>query len=111
MGIRKCKLRNSRSKANHVVNETAHGHDSQRYRTPLGVCVRTRRKDQARYVLTATPARAMAILAAGMEQNIQLSVVGEVTAGATVKIGATDAISMANLRSAHESWFPAFMKS
>ncbi|HEY5363486.1 MAG TPA: AIR synthase-related protein, partial [Aestuariivirga sp.] len=68
-------------------------------------------EDQARYVLTATPARAMAILAAGMEQNIQLSVVGEVTAGATLKIGATDAISMANLRSAHESWFPAFMKS
>ena len=68
-------------------------------------------EDQARYVLTATPARAMAILAAGMEQNIQLSVIGEVTAGATLKIGATDAISMANLRSAHESWFPAFMKS
>ena len=68
-------------------------------------------EDQARYVLTATPARAMAILAAGMEQNIQLSVVGKVTAGATLKIGATDAISMANLRSAHESWFPAFMKS
>ena len=68
-------------------------------------------EDQARYMLTATPARAMAILAAGMEQNIQLSVIGEVTAGATLKIGATDAISMANLRSAHESWFPAFMKS
>ena len=68
-------------------------------------------EDQARYVLTATPARAMAILAAGMEQNIQLSVIGEVTAAATLKIGASDTMSMANFRSVHEGWFPAFMKS
>ncbi len=37
-------------------------------------------ENQARYVLTATPARAMAILSAGMEQNIELHVIGDVTA-------------------------------
>ena len=52
----------------------------------------------------------MAILSAGMEQNIELHVIGEVTANATLKIGASDAISVSDLRSAHEGWFPDFMK-
>jgi phosphoribosylformylglycinamidine synthase len=34
--------------------------------------------------------------------------IGE-TGGAQLKLGDADAISLAQLRAAHESWFPAFM--
>jgi len=65
-------------------------------------------EDQARYVLTATPARAMAILAAAQEHDIEVSIIGEVTTASTLKIGTT-AVAIADLRTAHEGWFPAFM--
>ncbi len=68
-------------------------------------------EDQARYILTATPARAMAILAGAQEHKIPAAVIGEVTTEPTLKIGSHAPISMADLRSAHEGWFPAFMAS
>ena len=67
-------------------------------------------EDQARYVLSASPARAMAILAAANAHEIEAAVIGEVTADPTLKIGAS-IVPMADLRKAHEAWFPAFMAS
>jgi phosphoribosylformylglycinamidine synthase subunit PurL len=61
-------------------------------------------EDQARYVLTCTPAEAAKILAAGMNV-IQI---GTVTAKPMLKIGATE-IQTAELKSAHEGWFPNYM--
>ncbi len=67
-------------------------------------------EDQARYVLTASPACAMALLAAAHKQGVEASVIGEVTADPRLNLGVNGHIDMAKLRSAHEDWFPDFMK-
>ncbi|MDP8995667.1 MAG: phosphoribosylformylglycinamidine synthase subunit PurL [Pseudomonadota bacterium] len=67
-------------------------------------------EDQARYVLTATPARAMAILAGAQQQGVQAAIIGEVTSAPTFKVGNVSPISISDLREAHEGWFPSFMK-
>jgi phosphoribosylformylglycinamidine synthase subunit PurL len=61
-------------------------------------------EDQARYVLTCKPTEAAKILASGMNV-IQI---GSVTAEAILKIGALE-IQTAELKSAHEGWFPNYM--
>jgi len=68
-------------------------------------------EDQARYVLTATPARAMAILAAAHEHKVTCAIIGEVTTDPTLKIGTPTSIAMTDLRHAHEGWFPNYMAS
>ena len=66
-------------------------------------------EDQARYVLSATPARAMAILAGALEHGVEAAIIGEVSAAPTLAIGSAAAISLEDLRIAHEGWFANFM--
>jgi phosphoribosylformylglycinamidine synthase II len=60
-------------------------------------------EDQARYVLTAKPADAAKIVAAGHAVEI-----GTVTGDADVKFGAVS-LAVAELKAAHEAWFPNYM--
>ncbi len=66
-------------------------------------------EDQARYVLTARPEEAMEILGAAQGKDIPIRIIGEVTAAADFRIGSGTIVPMAELRRAHEGWFPAFM--
>jgi phosphoribosylformylglycinamidine synthase len=66
-------------------------------------------EDQARYVVTATPAQAEAIKAAAAKAGVALEQVGTVTAEPTLKIALGPSISVSDLRIAHEGWFPAYM--
>jgi phosphoribosylformylglycinamidine synthase subunit PurL len=66
-------------------------------------------EDQARYVVTASATQAQAILAAAAAAGVPVERAGVVTAEAALKIEGQPSISVAELRSAHESWFPAFM--
>ena len=62
-------------------------------------------EDQARYVVTGSPA----ILEAAAKAGIPAEQVGTVTADATLNIAGQASISVAELRTAHEGWFPAYM--
>jgi phosphoribosylformylglycinamidine (FGAM) synthase-like enzyme len=62
-------------------------------------------EDQSRYVITCKASEAAALL-----KYAEISRIGVVTAEPTLKIEGRIAISMAELREAHESWFPKFMK-
>jgi phosphoribosylformylglycinamidine synthase len=62
-------------------------------------------EDQARYVVTGSPA----ILEEARKAGVPAEQVGTVTTEATLKIAAGPSISVAELRAAHEGWFPAFM--
>jgi len=64
-------------------------------------------EDQARYVVTASDAAA--VLAEAARAGVSAEQVGTVTAEATLKIASGPSISVAELRSAHEGWFPAYM--
>jgi phosphoribosylformylglycinamidine synthase II len=65
-------------------------------------------EDQARYLLTADPEMVEILNNRASRTNIFLSHIGR-TGGAELKLGAARGISVASLRKAHESWFPAFM--
>ena len=62
-------------------------------------------EDQSRYVLTASPENAAKIMAGGNALQI-----GLVTREAQLTIDGGFSISMAELREAHEGWFPNYMK-
>jgi phosphoribosylformylglycinamidine synthase len=62
-------------------------------------------EDQARYVVTGSPA----ILDAAAKAGIPAMQVGTVTAEPTLNIAGGPSISVTELRTAHEGWFPAFM--
>jgi len=64
-------------------------------------------EDQARYVIAVPSADAEHVLTAAQSQAITAVRIGT-TGGRDLKIG-SEAISIAQLRSAHESWFPAYM--
>ena len=66
-------------------------------------------EDQARYVITASPTQAAAISGAAAKAGVALEQVGTVTAEPTLKIASGPSISVADLRIAHEGWFPAYM--
>ncbi len=69
-------------------------------------------EDQGRYVLTLNidpQGEAMdPIWQEAMDANIGLVWIGE-TGGSSLKLGRSRAIPVAELKAAHESWFPAFM--
>jgi phosphoribosylformylglycinamidine synthase len=65
-------------------------------------------EDQGRYVLTVSHDNLDAALEAAAAAGVFMPFIGE-TGGAQLKLGDADAISLAQLRAAHESWFPAFM--
>jgi phosphoribosylformylglycinamidine synthase len=66
-------------------------------------------EDQARYVVTAPASGVQAILAAAAAAGVPVERAGGVTAETALKIEGQPSISVAELRSAHEGWFPAFM--
>jgi phosphoribosylformylglycinamidine synthase len=66
-------------------------------------------EDQARYVVTCIPGATAAITAAGRKAGIAVDRIGHVTADATLNIAGGPSISLDQLRTAHEGWFPAFM--
>jgi phosphoribosylformylglycinamidine synthase subunit PurL len=66
-------------------------------------------EDQARYVVTASAPAAQAILASAAAAAVPAERAGVVTAEPALKIEGQPSISVAELRSAHEGWFPAFM--
>ena len=66
-------------------------------------------EDQARYVVTVPASGAAALVAEAAKAGIPAEQLGTVTAEATLKIDGGPSISVAELRSAHEGWFPAFM--
>jgi phosphoribosylformylglycinamidine synthase len=69
-------------------------------------------EDQGRYILTLNidpQGEAMdPIWQEAMDANIGIVWIGE-TGGASLKLGRARAISVQDLKAAHESWFPAFM--
>jgi phosphoribosylformylglycinamidine synthase len=67
-------------------------------------------EDQARYVITATPEHAGNIMAEAMMAGVPAMMLGTVT-GTTLAFRGTDAIPVADLKRAHETWFPNYMKS
>ncbi len=66
-------------------------------------------EDQARYVVTTSPNNAAVLLAEAKKAGVAVAQVGTVTTEATLKIAGGPSISVADLRSAHEGWFPAYM--
>ncbi len=67
-------------------------------------------EDQARYVLTAHPEEAIEILDAAQNKNILARIIGEVTADPSFLVGSKVNLPLAEIRHAHEDWFPTFMK-
>ncbi|MCX5497011.1 phosphoribosylformylglycinamidine synthase subunit PurL [Kaistia dalseonensis] len=65
-------------------------------------------EDQARYVVTVSPALVDAITASAAEAGIDLRILGTV-GGTTLDVADFATISVAKLRQGHENWFPAFM--
>jgi phosphoribosylformylglycinamidine synthase II len=66
-------------------------------------------EDQARYVVTTSPNNAAVLFAEAAKAGVAVVAVGTVTAEATLKIASGPSISVADLRVAHEGWFPAYM--
>ncbi len=62
-------------------------------------------EDQGRYVLTMSESAFTALAAAPGIACVRIGT----TAGASLKLGMARAISVAELKTAHEGWFPAFM--
>jgi phosphoribosylformylglycinamidine synthase subunit PurL len=63
-------------------------------------------EDQARYVVTTSDADA--IMAQAKAAGVPVLRLGT-TGGATLKLGGGDAISVDNLKTAHEAWLPEYM--
>jgi phosphoribosylformylglycinamidine synthase len=66
-------------------------------------------EDQARYVITCPAAEAAKIITQAHVRKIDVVRIGTVTAEAALIVGKAASISLDQLRSAHEGWFPAFM--
>ena len=66
-------------------------------------------EDQARYVLTCAPEKLKSILAKAKKQGVVAEQIGMVTANAALKLGDKTMVAVAQLRAAHEAWFPALM--
>ena len=64
-------------------------------------------EDQARYVLTTEDGDAL--IAAAVAAGVPAKRIGETNAAARLTLGSNDHISVADLRTAHESWLPAYM--
>ena len=66
-------------------------------------------EDQARYVFTCKPAEAAKIITQAHVKGIDVIRIGTVTGDATLNVQGQATISLAELKSAHEGWFPAYM--
>jgi hypothetical protein len=65
-------------------------------------------EDQGRYLATVTPGNHKAVVSRAKEAGVPAVQIG-VTGGSDLKLGGSGPISVAKLREAHETWFPAFM--
>jgi phosphoribosylformylglycinamidine synthase len=65
-------------------------------------------EDQGRYLLTAPQDRLGDLQARAAAAGVPLAAIGA-TGGSNLKLGDFRAISLDELRRAHENWFPAFM--
>ncbi|MCA1369858.1 phosphoribosylformylglycinamidine synthase subunit PurL [Bradyrhizobium sp. BRP14] len=65
-------------------------------------------EDQGRYVVTVAPDKLDTVAARAAVAGIDLPVIGK-TGGDAVKLGEAKSVSVDELRSAHESWFPDYM--
>ena len=65
-------------------------------------------EDQGRYVLAVDPDSAVDLLYAASAQGIPMAIIGMTGADALTLPG-EEAISLADLKAAHEGWLPAFM--
>jgi phosphoribosylformylglycinamidine synthase subunit PurL len=66
-------------------------------------------EDQARYVLTCKTGEVAKIITQAHVKGIDVVRVGTVTNDVTLNIGGESPISLADLKTAHEGWFPAYM--
>ena len=66
-------------------------------------------EDQARYVLACKTAEAAKIITQAHVKGIDVIRIGTVTGEATLNVQGQATISLAELKSAHEGWFPAYM--
>lgn len=66
-------------------------------------------EDQARYVFTCKSAEAAKIITQAHIKGIDVIQIGTVTTDATLNVQGQATISLAELKSAHEGWFPAYM--
>ena len=66
-------------------------------------------EDQARYVLTCPAKEAAKIITQAHVKGIDVIRVGTVTQAATLNVDGQTTISLADLKTAHEGWFPAYM--
>ncbi len=66
-------------------------------------------EDQARYVLTCKSPEAAKIITQAHVKGIGVIRIGTVTGEATLNVQGQATISLAELKSAHEGWFPAYM--
>ena len=66
-------------------------------------------EDQARYILTCKPAEAAKIITQAHVKTIDVARIGTVTQAATLNVDGRATISLAELKNAHEGWFPAYM--
>ena len=66
-------------------------------------------EDQARYVVTCTAGNEAGIAAGARQAGVNMVRVGTVTAEPAFAIASGPSIPVAQLRSAHEGWFPAYM--
>ena len=65
-------------------------------------------EDQARYVLTVAEKRAATILAEARSANVPARMIGT-TGGADLVLPNGERAAVAQLRTAHEIWFPRYM--
>ncbi|ASY63102.1 Phosphoribosylformylglycinamidine synthase, synthetase subunit [Sinorhizobium sojae CCBAU 05684] len=65
-------------------------------------------EDQGRYVVTVADTNVDSVAARAKAAGIALPVIGK-TGGVAVKLGEAKAVPVAELRSAHEAWFPTYM--
>ena len=65
-------------------------------------------EDQARYIVTAPENAAQAILDDAAKAKIPINSIG-LSGGATLTLGSSDAISLDELKRAHEDWLPDYM--
>jgi phosphoribosylformylglycinamidine synthase len=65
-------------------------------------------EDQGRYVVTVEAGRAENIMDRAADARVPVQRIG-ITGGAELKLGEARAIPIADLKAAHEGWFPRFM--
>ncbi len=66
-------------------------------------------EDQARYVVTCKSGDAVRLLTEATAAGVPMVKLGEVTADPVLKLANGPSIPVAQLRTAHEAWFPAYM--